>query len=459
MQMRTALGPRYGMNRRCFMRQAGAALAGAALSSFAPAWPESAADVKLEIAPLDLEIAPRKIVHTVAYNGRVPGPLIRWPEGKPIVIDVLNRTGVPEIVHAHGLWIPSEMDGAAEEGSRMIAAGAEFRYAFTPQPAGLRWYHTHASAGNDLKRATYSGQFGCFYIEPKHEPGGYDQEIFLTLHDWNAYKSVSGDSSMEPAYENSTIDGRMLGFADPIRVREGQRVLFRILNASASLVHWLGLAGHQMSVLAMDGNAVPIPGPVPAIRLGPAERIDVLVTMNRPGVWILGETREVYRKAGMGIVVEYANQQGKPTWIDPPDTVWDYRKFANPQAPTAQPDEIIPLRFESKFHGRGAFDTWTINGKSYPDTDPILVGQGKRYRLQLFNRSTDDHPLHLHRHSFEVTNIDGASLSGLTKDVLMVMANTTAEVDFTANNPGPTLFHCHNQVHMDLGFMTLIRYT
>jgi FtsP/CotA-like multicopper oxidase with cupredoxin domain len=449
------------MNRRDFIVGAGAALAGAGLSSaeFGSAWPESAPDVKLEIAPLDLEIAPRKIVKTVAYNGRVPGPLIRWPEGKPIVIDVFNRTTVPEIVHSHGLWIPSDMDGATEEGSALIAPSATFRYAFTPQPAGFRWYHTHASAGTDLKRATYTGQFGGFYVEPKHEPGAFDQEIFLTLHDWEAYKSASGDSSMEPAYEYSTIDGRMLGFGDPLQVRQGQRVLFRILNASASLIHWLALAGHPLTVVAMDGNPVPTPGLTNAVRLGPAERIDLLVTMNHPGVWILGETREDFRKAGMGIVVEYSNQQAKPAWIEPPDTVWDYRKFANPQAPTTQPDEIIPLRFESKFHGRGAFDTWTINGKSFPNTDPILIKQGKRYRLQFINRSTDDHPLHLHRHTFEVTSMNGAPLSNLQKDVLVVPANTTAEVDFTANNPGPTLFHCHNQAHMDLGFMTLLRYT
>ena len=87
-----------------------------------------------------------------------------------------------------------------------------------------------------------------------------------------------------------------------------------------------------------------------------------------------------------------------------------------------------------------------------------MLRQGKRYRLRMINRSTDDHPLHLHRHTFEVTSLDGKPLSGLNKDVVVVPANTTAEVDFTANNPGATLFHCHNQTHMDFGFMTLFRY-
>jgi FtsP/CotA-like multicopper oxidase with cupredoxin domain len=160
------------MNRRTFIAQAGAVLTGATLASVAPAWAQTAPDVKLEIAPLELEIAPGKVVHTVAYNGRVPGPLIRWPEGKPIAIDVFNRTAIPEIVHWHGLWIPSTMDGSMEEGSPMIAPGAQFRYQFTPQPAGFRWYHTHAFAGRDLKRSTYTGQFGCSTSNPKTTPVG-----------------------------------------------------------------------------------------------------------------------------------------------------------------------------------------------------------------------------------------------------------------------------------------------
>jgi FtsP/CotA-like multicopper oxidase with cupredoxin domain len=451
------------MHRRTFLAQTGAALTGtlmtgAALALGAPASAQTPPDMKLEIAPLSLEIAPGKMVHTVAYNGHVPGPLIRWPEGKPIAIDVLNRTKIPEIVHWHGLWIPSEVDGATQEGSPTIAPGAHLRYVFTPEPAGFRWYHSHIFAGHDLKRATYSGQFGCFYIEPKSDPGSYDQEVFLTLHDWNGYKAVSGDSSSEVAYDYSTIDGRMLGFNDPLKVREGQRVLLHLLNASASLVHWVALAGHELMVIGMDGSPVPTPRPVRAVRLGPAERIDAVVTMARPGVWILGETREQFRKAGMGIVVEYANQHGDPKWIEPPEMLWDYQPFALTQASTREPDEIIPLRFDSKFHGQGSFNTWTINGKSYPKTDTIILRHGKRYRLQMINRSTDDHPLHLHRHTFEVTSLDGKPVSGLNKDVLVVPGKTTSEVDFTADNPGATLFHCHNQTHMDFGFMTLFRY-
>jgi FtsP/CotA-like multicopper oxidase with cupredoxin domain len=443
------------MKRREFLKVSGTAAAFAATQKL---WPQTPADVRLEIAPLKLEIAPGKIIHTVAYNGRVPGPLIRWPEGKSITIDVTNHSGDPEIVHWHGQWIPPDQDGAMEEGSPMIAPGGLQRYHFTPQPAGFRWYNTHTYAGHDLKKAAYTGQFGCFYVEPKNESGAYDQEVFLTLHDWNAYMGGGGDSSMDALYDYSTINDRMLGHADPIRVKQNQRVLFRVLNASATMTHWIALAGHEFTVTAMDGNPVPVQSKVHAVRLAPAERIDLLVETNNPGQWILGETREDFRKAGMGIVVEYENQQGEAQWIGPPEVLWDYRPFANASAATQEPDERIPLRFESKFRGHGEFDYWAINGKSYPKTDTPVLKEGRRYRLVMQNKSTDDHPVHLHRHTFEVTSMEGRSMSGLYKDVLVVKANTTAEIDFVASNPGATLFHCHQQSHMDFGFMMLFRY-
>jgi FtsP/CotA-like multicopper oxidase with cupredoxin domain len=74
------------------------------------------------------------------------------------------------------------------------------------------------------------------------------------------------------------------------------------------------------------------------------------------------------------------------------------------------------------------------------------------------NKSNDDHPIHLHRHTFEVTSLDGKLISGLRKDVVVVKAKGDAEIDFVAANPGATLLHCHQQSHMDFGFMMLLRY-
>ena len=66
--------------------------------------------------------------------------------------------------------------------------------------------------------------------------------------------------------------------------------------------------------------------------------------------------------------------------------------------------------------------------------------------------------MHLHRHSFELTRVGGKRTAGVMKDVVMLAGFQELEVDFVADNPGPTLFHCHQQVHMDFGLMALIKY-
>jgi FtsP/CotA-like multicopper oxidase with cupredoxin domain len=199
---------------------------------------------------------------------------------------------------------------------------------------------------------------------------------------------------------------------------------------------------------------------VPMLRLAPAERVSAIVEMTQPGVWILGEVRKHIKAAGMGIVVEYAGRSGPPQWNEPSQLSWDYLSFTGSRPPSAQSTaDAIPLVFESKFAGHGAMDRWTINGKSFPDTDSPVLAAGKRYRLQFINKSTNNHPVHLHRHRFELCKLPGRPESrGIIKDVVLVDAQTQVEVEFVADDPGPTLFHCHQQNHMDAGFMMLFRY-
>ena len=422
------------------------------------------ADFTLRIGPVEAEIAPGHWIKTTGYNGGFPGPVLRMTEGKPVTIDVYNDTKIPELVHWHGLWIPPEVDGASEEGTPMLPPHTHQRYQFVPRPAGTRWYHSHIFAGRDLDRSTYTGQFGFLIIEGKDNPARYDQEILLALHGWDPYLGTmkGGDeASLEVGYNRFTVNSHVLGMGEPVRVKEGQRVLLRILNASASLFHRLALPGHQFTVVAMDGNPVPSPRAMSVLEMAPAERIDAVVEMNRPGVWVLGDTSDQFRKAGLGIVVEYAGQSGAARWEPPPDEVWDYTAFGRGDGavrPRPEPDARVPLVFRNKWAGNHWVDHWTINGKEFPKTDPILVRANRRYRLVFDNQSDDNHPVHLHRHSFELVKIAGKPTAGIMKDVVAVPSRKQVEVEFVANNPGLSLFHCHMQLHMDFGFMTLVKY-
>jgi FtsP/CotA-like multicopper oxidase with cupredoxin domain len=414
--------------------------------------PVGEADITLRIGELTLDLAPRRSVRTLAYNGQVPGPVLRAKQGQPVIVDVWNDTRQEDIVHWHGFHIASEVDGAYEEGTPGVPPnGGHRRYMFTPDPAGSRWYHSHNPANRDLRKGTYSGQFGLFVVERRDEPGGYDLEVPILLHEWEPRFTTHGVTDVEFKYYS--INGKMLGAGEPIRVKPTQRVLFRLVNASATLHHRLALTGHLFQVIALDGNAVPVPTRVPILDLGPGERVDAIVEMNRPGVWILGEVRTEQRTAGMGLVVEYADQTGPARWQPPASFVWDYTTFGSRDA-VDEPDDRLTMVFKAAGDGH----RWMINGKAYPKTDPIVVRANRRYRWLLDNQSADAHPIHLHRHRFEIVRFAGQPVSGLWKDVVVVPAWKQVEVDVPTTQPGLSLFHCHQQFHMDMGFMTMMRY-
>jgi FtsP/CotA-like multicopper oxidase with cupredoxin domain len=399
-------------------------------------------------------------VRTVGYNGTIPGPILRLKEGKPVSVDVFNDTDVPELVHFHGLFISSAADGAEEEGSPFVPPHGHRRITFTPRPAGMRWYHTHAMAMTDMSRGAYSGQFGFLYVEPKSEPGNYDQEVFLAGRHWepSIIHRPAPNNDWNVDYKIASLNDKALGHGEPIRVRQGQRVLFHLLNADATRALALALPGHKFRVIAMDGNPVPSPQTLDVVQLQVAERIDAIVEMNQPGVWVLGSPRDPERNLGMGVVVEYAGQQGEPKWVNMPNIPpWDYTIFGT-QASHPEPDGKFEVSFKMLEDEGKPFNRWSINDMLWPNIDPMLVKAGKRYRVVCHNGMEDGHPVHLHRHTFELVSVGGKPTSGVMKDVVNVPRGNYAEFDFVADNPGPSLFHCHMQQHMDGGFKMMVKY-
>lgn len=479
------------IDRRSVLKHAAALPLAAAVPKFAQAAsenPAEKADYTLRIDTGLVELSPQHVVSTTLYNGQFPGPLVRLNEGRRVVVDVYNDTDTPELVHWHGQFIPSNVDGAAEEGTPFIPPHTMRRIAYVPRPRGFRFYHTHVVPGGDLSRGTYTGQAGPVYIEPADNPGAYDREVFLVLKEFEPSFSQGGDMPMdvlagapvkdlkeigkraeekfkgpkgyEVGYELFGINGKMLGQGEPIRVRQGERVLFHVLNASAGEIRSLALPGHVFRIVALDGNPVPRPADVPVLWLGTAERISAIVEMNRAGVWVLGDLSDDDRGHGMGIVVEYAGAKGKPQWSKPKPFKWDYAQFGTaPQS--ASPDETIEMTIEKQNGAINGFNRWTLNGEAFSmeTRKPMYtVHEGRRYRLKFRNASDDIHPLHLHRHSFELVRVGGKPTAGVIKDVVMLGGFQEVEFDFVADNPGLTLFHCHQQLHMDFGFMALFNY-
>lgn len=480
------------MDRRRFLTSSGltALAAGMPAAGLSFGTGRQPADYTIRIGTALVEVGPQRFLSMTGYNGQFPGPLLRFKEGRPAIVDIYNDTDTPEQLHWHGQLVPASVDGAAEERTPYIPARGMRRERLVPGPSGFRFYHTHVRAGSDLHLGQYGGEVGPVYIEPAHDAGAYDREVFLTLKEFEPFFSQGGDMAMdflspasadrqlksrgedamraalargmkkgfEVGYRTFTINGRQLGFGEPVRVKRGERVLFHVLNGSATEIRSLVLPGHRFKVIALDGNPVPHPREVSALWLGTAERVSAIVEMNHPGVWVLGDLDDDDRGNGMGVVVEYAGASGKPVWIAPPPSRWDYRRFAGPARSAATPDETIELLIDKDNAADRGFNRWLLNGTAF-DFTTMPVGRrlthGHRYRLHLRNATDDIHPVHIHRTRFELTGIAGEPTAGLVKDVVMLGGYQSMDLDFTADQRGLVLFHCHSQLHMDYGFMFL----
>src|SRR6516165_5625261 len=245
------------MNRRQFL----------AAASCAAAWPRprvapalqgvgrDPADITLRISETTIDLGPKRSVRTLAYNGQVPGPVLRARAGDRLTVDVWNDTKDQDIVHWHGFHVPPDVDGAYEEGTPAVPPQGHQRYEFTAEPGGTRWYHSHDMPGRNLRKGTYTGQFGIFVVEERDNAGAYDLEIPILLHEFEPRFTSTGPLDVE--FRAFSINGKMLGYGEPVRVKSSQRVLLRFVNASATLPHRLALTGHVFRVVALDGNPVP----------------------------------------------------------------------------------------------------------------------------------------------------------------------------------------------------------
>ncbi len=463
--------------------------------------PAPARTIHLEAREIDWELAPGKTVKAMAYNGQVPGPMIRAREGERLRVVLENGLSEPTTIHWHGLDVPNAMDGVPGLTQRPVKPGDRFVYEFEARPAGTRWYHTHF----DEHRQMDLGLVAPLIIEPRaSEPMAYDRDVTLVLDDWatgtgrpvpttdagtaggrgsaggmmggmmggRGMGGMMGGGGMggmmngnehEHVYDVMTINGKMYPATEPLRVKRDERIRLRLINASAEHTHVVRLAGHRLRVTHTDGNPLQTSVEVDGLPIAPAERYDVVVVADRPGAWFLHCTQPGHIEAGERMLVVYEDHAR----ARPPEpergivglTLWDYAlgrgRPVLSSATTEEPRTFV-LALSGGMMGS---DVWTINGKRYPNTDPLPCPKGDRIRIILRNNSMEAHPMHLHGQSFRLLGANGTRYAEpLVKDVVDVEAHMgSALIELTAHNPGDWFFHCHKPMHMMGGMIALVR--
>lgn len=425
--------------------------------------------VALIARPVQVDLGGR-MVSTWAYGDTVPGPPIRVTAGDRLQVAFTNDLPEETSVHWHGLAIRNDMDGVPHVTTEPVPPGGTFAFDFVVPHPGTHWFHPHA--GLQLDRGLYAP----LLIDEPTEPGGYDHEWVLVLDDWTDGIGPSPEQILaalrgaddhmggmgmggmgqggDVDYPLYLVNGRAPADPEVLRARPGQRVRLRVINAGADTIFDVALGGHTLTVTHSDGYPV-VPVATGSIRIAMGERYDATVILG-DGVFPL--VAAPVGKSGMARALVRTNSGSAPAldaWpaeLDGvPLAVEALRVAVGAALPVRDPDTVQLLTLSGSM---GSY-VWTINGRTYADTEPLTIRPGQAGRLRIANRSMMPHPIHVHGHTFQVGRAGG---TGPRKDTLLVPAMGAASVDVVADNPGSWMIHCHNAYHAEAGMMTRLDY-
>ncbi len=411
-----------------------------------------------------------------AYNGIVPGPEIRLRQGDRVRIKVNNGLAEETTVHWHGLRVPNAMDGVPHLTQKPIAAGSSFTYEFDVPDAGTYWYHPHQRGSEQVGR----GLYGPFIIEER-DPIKVDRDVTWVLDDWrletNAQITGDFDNRHDMAHNGRvgntvTINGKV---PEAFKVRRGERVRLRLINAANARVFALKFAGHAAKIIALDGQPVAPHEPSGGrVVLGPAMRADLIIDMTGDPGQRSVVTDDFYRGLEYRLIdFVYGNKTLREQLPDAP--------IALPANTMPEPDMSSIKRHEIRFNGgmmgsmmmRGSRSggsmmnmmrsgkMWLINGVAATGhvMDPLITLQkGRSYVLDMQNDTAWHHPIHLHGHSFRVISRNGkATRHREWQDTVLMAPRERVEIAFVADNLRDWMFHCHILEHQAAGMMGVIR--
>jgi len=390
-------------------------------------------------------------------------------QGEDFNTIVKNETNVPTVIHWHGLIVPNDADGVPDMTQPPIPPGGEYPYHFKLTQSGTYWMHSHYG----LQTERYLS--APFIIHEAQEKDANTQEVVMFITDYShkspetILKELKSKSSMQmpskPDLTDVTYDALLTNYKtlqDPeiIKVKPEQTVRLRLINAASGTNVFIKTGNLKGTVIATDGQPIhPFSGT--KFPLAVAQRLDILVTIPKQGgaYPILAQGEGIQLQTGLILATPEApipslNEQAK--------TVEDALNYDQER----QYKAITPLSVKkpeqtllASLDGNMKNYVWMINNQVWPKVTPLEVNPFKRVEIVFKNTTGMSHPMHLHGHTFEVTEIDGQSLhNGPMRDTVLVMPHSTVKIQFDSNNPGNWPLHCHLAYHQAAGMMTFVNY-
>ncbi len=388
-----------------------------------------------------------KKAQVFAYNGMLPGPLLKAKVGDHVIVHFKNNLSEETTIHWHGLRISDQMDGSPRM-QHPVKPGEEFTYEFTVPDAGSFWYHPHINTAEQVEKGLYAP---IVIFDPAKDPT-YDAERFLVLDDIR----LEDDGTISP---ESSMDGMMGGRFGNLLLTNGRPVKeavasaeqgtverWRVVNSANARTMVVGVEGASFRVIATDGGLLPEPYTTKKLSVAIGQRYDLEVTYDQPGT------------AKLVSFVEGQDSKGNATTATVTAFAVDVAASDRVARDIAWPSVTLPDRAAD---GKATItlDTtqtgdmpWTINGKA-DSMDPMFTwNQGATLDITIVNKVAMEHPFHLHGQFFQILDPKQPGL----KDVVLLPPSGTVKIRAYIDNPGHWMAHCHILEHAEMGMMAEI---
>jgi FtsP/CotA-like multicopper oxidase with cupredoxin domain len=387
-----------------------------------------------------------------AVNGQTPGPVISAHRGDLIEVTLRNTDVAAGVtLHWHGYDVPNAEDGVAGVTQDAVPPGGSHVYRFRAVQVGTFWYHAHQAPSVEVE----GGLYGGFVVRdrPGDQPddpldeGPDSADLIVLDHGWRPPGGFLAGSEFEPA---TAVERRAVQPGTPVRLR--------LVNTD-SAAHQYAVHGTSFRLAAVDGGAVVGPTPVRdrSLLLAAGGRYDLRFTMPAGPVTLTG--------LGDGVRLLLGDAPAAaPRSTGGPDL--DLLTYGSATTAAIDPDGRFDRDFRIEMDRKIGFQNgrisyqWAINGRTYPRMPMLMVTQGDLVRTTFVNRTTADHPMHLHGHHMLVLSRNGRRSTGSPwwSDTLNVGPGEQYVVAFRADNPGIWMDHCHDLQHAADGFVMHLAY-
>ncbi len=244
---------------------------------------------EMTIEEVTIKVAPKLDYKVFAFNGQVPGPLIHVKEGDDVEVLVTNNTSTAHTIHWHGFYQNNNWrnDGVPGITQQAIEAGDSFTYKWKAEKTGSLWYHCHTNVNEHVGIRGMWGPVVVDPLNPTEQEKTVTKDVIVMFSTWESSNASKFGQGGTPAdlVDYFSINGRSFPSTQPLRVKKGDVVRFRLYGAGGGF-HSFHPHGHDMLVTHKDGLPLAQPYTADTLLVGPGERYDAIVKMDNPGRWI-----------------------------------------------------------------------------------------------------------------------------------------------------------------------------